>query len=315
MAAVAHNSAERLLNLLNKYDPDGSGVLAADDLVLILKKCSKGTLTDNQIQALAEAMDQRKEGQVAMSQVAGWMFKNFEERIDEMKTDAELQTVGSSIPTGLSRLSLCFHCPDQFTDQGMGFLAAGLPSTLRELALAFQFSWTECKISTAGLEQLFSGIPKGIKLLELSFKNDEFTDEALIKLAAAMPQSLTSLRLIFKDNADFTDAGFGKLIGSFPKSLEEVLLNFDSNPNFSDASLDTLASWLRSSGGNVTHFYVINNNTSKYTDVGLHNLCKALPKWLRAIKLEFNSSSHSGDLESKFKLGPDDTVQFVGGSS
>jgi len=310
MAATAPTNAERLLSLLTKYDRSGAGVLTADQLMLLLKTCAKGSLSDVQLKAMVEAVDPKNEGQIAMTQVVRWMFKSFEEKIDDMKTDAELQNMRSTIPAGLSRLSLCFHFPDQFTDEGLSYIGAGIPATLRELAVSFQFSWTEFKISTIGLAWLCSGIPKGLKLLELGFKNDEFTDEALVELAASMPKSLTSLRLIFKDNADFTDEGFCKLIAGLPGSLEEVVLDFDSNPNFTDASLDALASWLKSSGSNITHLYVTNNGSSKYSEAGLRRLCIALPQGLRAIKLEFNSSP--GDLANQFKVGPDDTVQFVG---
>ena len=41
---------------------------------------------------------------------------------------------------GLEQLGLSFICPDQFTDRGLELLGAGLPESLKSLALALEFS-------------------------------------------------------------------------------------------------------------------------------------------------------------------------------
>lgn len=312
MAVASSAAADKLAEILAKYDRTGDGVINADDLMNIMSNCANGKVSETEIRRLAEAVDRGKNGKVGIHHFAGWMFKTIEDEIDEWTTDAQLKDFAKLVPPELKKLSLSFVCPDQFTDQGMVHIGAGLPANLVDLHLEFGFSWTECKISADGVGKIADGLPKGLRCLELIFKNDEFCDEALVKLGAALPRSLTRLLLSFKDNADFTDKGFCKLISNLGPDVEDLLLNFDSNTSFTDASLNALAYWLRSSNGQIKKFFVISNSNEHYSDAGLSNLCSALPKQVKELKLEFGSSNSTSDLGSQFKTNADQSVSFVG---
>eukprot|EP00913_Durusdinium_trenchii_P022970 g21568.t1 len=136
-------------------------------------------------------MDAQGAGQVPLSYFISWMFRTFEDHIEE---------------------------------RGLALIGSGLPATLKHLALAFEFSWTECHISKEGFGKLVVGFPK----------DDTAEPGALEMLAKAMPPSLSKAVINFKDNDSFTDAGFCALIGGFPSSLKELSLNFDTNGRLSD---------------------------------------------------------------------------------
>ncbi|CAK9096483.1 unnamed protein product [Durusdinium trenchii] len=280
---------------------------------------------------------------VPLSYFISWMFRTFEDHIEERltvdidfdlpdtfqsrewRTDAELEKFASSLPPGLEKLGLSFVCPDQFTDRGLALIGSGLPATLKHLALAFEFSWTECHISKEGFGKLVVGFPKGLSSLDLTLRNDELGDEALEMLAKAMPPSLSKAVINFKDNDSFTDAGFCALIGGFPSSLKELSLNFDTNGRLSDVTLKTLAAWLSKTGGlrkpagetaqvgggpktieDLLQF--ISNSTHQVSKQGLQELCSSLPS-LRQLRLEFQSSD-APELCDQFVV-KDESIAFV----
>eukprot|EP00440_Ansanella_granifera_P069038 gb/GFBE01074895.1/.p1 GENE.gb/GFBE01074895.1/~~gb/GFBE01074895.1/.p1 ORF type:complete len:311 (+),score=95.97 gb/GFBE01074895.1/:1-933(+) len=302
---------QKVIGMLDSF-AKGEGAIDADVLVNILQRCSGGQLSPTEIETLTQTMAKRADGKVGIDQFAGYLFCTLEERIEEWTTDEQLSQLGATLPAGIDKLALSFVCPDQFTDEGMGYIAAGLPSSLKTLTLGFNFSWTECKITADGIKQLAAGLPKDLTSLELILRNDELSDEALSNLAEALPKNLTRVWLSFKDNSEFTDVGLCKLIEALPPSLNEVLLNFDSNTAFTNWGLIVFSDWLARSGSNITKFFFICNSNDKFTEEALTGLCAALPKNLIGLKLEFSSAGHASDLETQFEIGADKSVSFVG---
>ncbi|CAE7158184.1 unnamed protein product [Symbiodinium pilosum] len=238
------------------------------------------------------------------------MFRTFEDKIEEWTTDNELQGFSAALPPGAEKLTLSFVCPDKFTDQALSYIGAGLPGTLQKLALAFEFSWTECKITSDGFAKLVAGLPKGLLSLDLIFRNDELPDKALESLAGSLPPALSRVMLSFKDNTEFTDQGFCALLDSLPGSLVELILNLDANPKLTDSSLRAFAGWLNKSGSGLQKLYLI-SNSSKYSQNGLQELCAALPS-MKELRLEFQSSETEPDLGSQFVVSPDNLITFTG---
>eukprot|EP00931_Biecheleriopsis_adriatica_P056704 TRINITY_DN33614_c0_g1_i1.p1 TRINITY_DN33614_c0_g1~~TRINITY_DN33614_c0_g1_i1.p1 ORF type:complete len:292 (-),score=87.53 TRINITY_DN33614_c0_g1_i1:86-961(-) len=290
MAAAVASPAERISSLLTKYNKSGDGKIPADILMNIMERCANGAVSAAEIKAIAESMDEQKVGKVGINKFAGWMFSSLEERIDEWKTDEQLQQLCQVVPRGHKKLQLCFVCPDMFTDIGLGYIGRGLPSTLTHLSLCFEFSWTECKISSAGFGALLEGLPKGLKSLELIFRNEELNDEALEKLAAAMPPNLTKVWLSFKDNDEMTDKGLCKLIAALPMTLEELLLNFNSNTSFTDKSLEALDEYFRNRTMWLTKCFIMANSNENFTQAALQKMSSSLPKHIKELKLEFEKA-------------------------
>lgn len=295
----------KVVELFTKFSKDGMVPTASLQRIL----CSCVPLSETDVARLVEAMDTQKSGKVPLQHFISWMFRNFEDQIEEWKTDAELENFTSILPKGLQKLGLSFVDPDKFTDHGFGLIGAGLPATLKTLALAFEFSWTECKISKDGFGKLVAGLPKGLSSLDLSIHNDELGDEALKLLAEVMPPTMSRVVLHFKDNDSFSDTGLCALISSLPSSLTELSLNFDANGQLSDATLTTLAIWLRDTGKALQKLQFIGNSSPKITENGLHDLCSALLK-MKQLRLEFQSSD-AADLPGQFITKQEEFVVFV----
>lgn len=295
----------KVVELFTKFSKDGMVPTASLQRIL----CSCVPLSETDVARLVEAMDTQKSGKVPLQHFISWMFRSFEDQIEEWKTDAELENFTSILPEGLQKLGLSFVDPDKFTDHGFGLIGAGLPVTLKTLALAFEFSWTECKISKDGFGKLVAGLPKGLTSLDLSIHNDELGDEALKLLAEVMPPTMSRVVLHFKDNDSFSDTGLCALISSLPSSLTELSLNFDANGQLSDATLTTLAIWLRDTGKALQKLQFIGNSSPKITENGLHDLCSALPK-MKQLRLEFQSSD-AADLPGHFITKQEEFVVFV----
>lgn len=295
----------KVVQLFTKFSKDG--IIPAGPLQRILVSCT--SLSETDAARLVEAMDAQKVGQVPVKRFISWMFRNFEDQIEEWKTDADLENFTTTLPEGLEKLGLSFVDPDKFTDHGFSLIGAGLPATLKTLALAFDFSWTECKISKEGFGKLVAGLPKGLLSLDLSIRNDELGDEALELLAKAMPPTVSRVVLHFKDNDTFSDKGLCTLIASFPGSLTELSLNFDANGQLSDVTLTALAAWLRSTGNAIQKLQFIGNSSPQITKGGLHDLCAALPK-MKQLRLEFQSSD-AADVPGEFVTKQEEFVVFV----
>ncbi|CAE6912260.1 unnamed protein product [Symbiodinium sp. CCMP2592] len=277
----------------------------------IMKVCCQ--MSDPDLDRLLQALDTERTGKVPLSHFISWMFRTFEDKIEEWTTDDELKNFSAVLPPGTEKLTLSFVCPDKFTDTALSHIGAGLPGTLQKLALAFEFSWTECKITCGGFAKLAEGLPKGLTSLDLIVRNDELPDKALESLADKLPSTLTRVMLSFKDNAEFTDKGLCALIASFPATLLELILNVDANPQLTDTTLQAFASWLSSSGSGLQKLYLI-SNSSKYTQNGLKELCSALPS-MKELRLEFQSSEAEPDLGSQFVVSPDNLITFMGSGS
>jgi hypothetical protein len=309
-------SVHQIKGVFSRYDRVGDGQIPKEILSQIVQSCVGRLISDEELQTLLQAFSQEKAEKLKVNDLLDWAFssplgdRGFKQRIEMWTTDEELKNFGSSIPLGLQDLFLHFDTPDQFSDDGMSYLGAGLPLSLTKLSLVFPFSWTECRVTSVGLGKVFTGLSSGIDDLELAFMNDEFNDEVLFKLAEHLPQKLKKLRLMFRDNADFTDLGLKALLAKMPSTLRSVYLNFDLNSSFTDAGLAAFADWLTTTGSAVEELDFINNRNSNYTDEAFVKLCAALPTGLRALKLAFSSSRSAGIMEEYFKKRSDQPVQL-----
>ncbi|CAJ1425690.1 unnamed protein product [Effrenium voratum] len=216
----------RVVELFTKHGAS-NGLVPAAMLKKVMGACCP-TLSQREVERLVEAMDTEKNGKVPLTQFIAWMFRTFEDVIEEWRTDKELEKISETLPSGLQKLGLSFVCPDQFTDVGLAHIGNSLPATLQTLALAFEFSWTECKISNEGFGKLVAKLPQGLLSLDLILRNDELTDEALEALGRAMPGNLTRAAISFKDNDSFTDKGMSALIASTPASTKNGEKDVDS---------------------------------------------------------------------------------------
>ncbi|CAJ1389762.1 unnamed protein product [Effrenium voratum] len=282
----------RVVELFTKHGAS-NGLVPAAMLKKVMGACCP-TLSQREVERLVEAMDTEKNGKVPLTQFIAWMFRTFEDVIEEWRTDKELEKISETLPSGLQKLGLSFVCPDQFTDVGLAHIGNSLPATLQTLALAFEFSWTECKISNEGFGKLVAKLPQGLLSLDLILRNDELTDEALEALGRAMPGNLTRAAISFKDNDSFTDKGMRiarawlafslprdtlqlcALIASLPSSLTELVLNFEANSHLSDLSLQAFAAWMRK-GTSLQKLHFIDNASTKITQAGLQELYAAMP--------------------------------------
>ncbi|CAJ1389764.1 unnamed protein product [Effrenium voratum] len=264
----------RVVELFTKHGAS-NGLVPAAMLKKVMGACCP-TLSQREVERLVEAMDTEKNGKVPLTQFIAWMFRTFEDVIEEWRTDKELEKISETLPSGLQKLGLSFVCPDQFTDVGLAHIGNSLPATLQTLALAFEFSWTECKISNEGFGKLVAKLPQGLLSLDLILRNDELTDEALEALGRAMPGNLTRAAISFKDNDSFTDKGMSALIASLPSSLTELVLNFEANSHLSDLSLQAFAAWMRK-GTSLQKLHFIDNASTKITQAGLQELYAAMP--------------------------------------
>ncbi|CAE7538427.1 unnamed protein product [Symbiodinium natans] len=310
MASAADVALAKVVQLFSAHVP-GDGDTTEAFLKKVLKVCCQ--MPDADLDRLLQAVDTQQTGKVMLSQFINWMFRTFEDKIEEWTTDDELEGFSSALPPGTEKLTLSFVCPDKFTDKALGYIGAGLPATLQKLALALEFSWTECKITSDGFARLATGLPKGLTSLDLIIRNDELPDKALQSLAATLPPALTRAMLSFKDNTEFTDQGMCELLASLPATLLELIINVDANPRLSDRMLEAFADWLGKSGSGLQKLYLI-SNSSKYTHNGLKQLCAALPS-MKELRLEFQSSEADPDLGSQFVVSPDNSITFMGSGS
>eukprot|EP00933_Yihiella_yeosuensis_P053583 TRINITY_DN51838_c0_g1_i1.p1 TRINITY_DN51838_c0_g1~~TRINITY_DN51838_c0_g1_i1.p1 ORF type:complete len:297 (-),score=70.38 TRINITY_DN51838_c0_g1_i1:145-951(-) len=244
----------------------------------------------------------QESGKVEVNDLLDFVFTgvrkpNWAESVESWTTDDQLKGFAAVVPAGVKEIQILFESPDKFTDAGMASMSQGFPKELEKLALAFPFSWTECSLSAAGIKSLMSGMPEGLASLELVFGFDEFDDEALKAIAAGLPKNLKSLGLSFKDNADFTDAGVTALIAGLPSSLTNVRLSLTQNTNLTDASLIKISEWFAASGKTLEEFAIVADGSDRFTEVGLKSICSSLPSSLQKVSMSFASIHTSEALQ------------------